>query len=183
MPHMFHKYVHYHVFQTITLISLPSVALEATNYTHDLPNGFGNPARMDPRTIALRSFSGTADRFNYYCATTPPRPLVAVTTGWLEASQLTSAASTGLRQRYVTVIPHAQEWQRTTAVICMAFGVRSLHAQLARDALQFSSRSVGSSTTPQYLLTFVVSITQMLTDTLISGWRIPVHTRKHVHSF
>lgn len=102
-------------------------------------------ARTSPVDTALRTVAGSSERYNVYHATNPPRPFVGVTSGWLERSQLLSASTTGLRQRFVTVILHTQEWERTVGFLSTATGFSQLHAQLARDALQFSSRAQASN--------------------------------------
>jgi hypothetical protein len=72
------------------------------------------------------------------------RPLIAVSSGFLEFSQVTQPSTTGLPQRFVQIIMHSYEWECFAAFVCMVFGVTSLHAHLFRDVLQISSRSQGS---------------------------------------
>ncbi|KAF6748639.1 hypothetical protein DFP72DRAFT_819985 [Ephemerocybe angulata] len=94
----------------------------------------------------MRTVPGSNQRYNFYCATNPPVPLIAVSCGWLERSQLVAPSETGVRQKYITVIFHTQEWERTVGFIRTASGYPELSAQLARDALQFSTKPQSSRT-------------------------------------
>ncbi|KAF6752333.1 hypothetical protein DFP72DRAFT_1070646 [Ephemerocybe angulata] len=116
-----------------------SIAFDCVTFTEEGP--IRNPARASPLDIAMRTVPGTNQRYNFYCATNPAVPLVAVSSGWLEHSQLVALSETGLRQKYVAVIFHTQEWERTVGFIRSASGYPELWAQLSRDALQFSTRS------------------------------------------
>ncbi|KAJ2915171.1 hypothetical protein MD484_g5222, partial [Candolleomyces efflorescens] len=103
---------------------------------------FVNPSRADPRITRVRELPGTTPRYNLYVDN--GSPLVAVTAGFLEFSQLTTPSDSGLRQRFVRIIGHTQEWERQQAFTAMSFGFPSLHTQLARDALQISTRALST---------------------------------------
>lgn len=107
-----------------------------------------NPAWASPLDVVLQSVPGSGERFHFFCDTTPPVPLLAVSCGWLERSQLRVPATTGLRQRYLTLNIQSGEWERTLGFISTASGYPELYAQLARDCLQFSSRAQGGHTSP-----------------------------------
>ncbi|KAF6751807.1 hypothetical protein DFP72DRAFT_1070845 [Ephemerocybe angulata] len=116
-----------------------NIAFDCVTFDEEGP--IRNPARASPLDIAMRTVPGSNQRYNFYCATNPAVPLTAVSCGWLERSQLVAPSETGLRQKYVTVIFHTQEWERTIGFIRTASGYPELYAQLSRDALQFSTRS------------------------------------------
>ncbi|KAF6761868.1 hypothetical protein DFP72DRAFT_841979 [Ephemerocybe angulata] len=117
-------------------------AYRAITFTQE--GHFRNPARTSPLEVVMRSTSPTNDRLNFYCATNPAVPFVGVSCGWVERSQIIASSGNGLRQRFISVILHSGEWERTVGFICAASGYPDLHGQLHRDALQFSSRAQGS---------------------------------------
>ncbi|KAF6741988.1 hypothetical protein DFP72DRAFT_1082846 [Ephemerocybe angulata] len=100
-----------------------------------------NPARVSPLDIALKTMTGTIQKYNFFCATNPPVPLVAVSAGWVHKSQLLSPSLNGVRQKFVSIVLHSQEWQRTIGFISTASGFPYLHGQFALNALQISSRA------------------------------------------
>ncbi|RXW12853.1 hypothetical protein EST38_g13001 [Candolleomyces aberdarensis] len=113
------------------------LALEFMRFVN---NGyFVNPSRASPLGITIRELtSGTSTpRYHAYVGQSP---LVALSPVFLEHSQLTEPSATGLHQRFIRGIFHSQEWERAVAYFNMIFGCRRMHAQLARDALQFSTR-------------------------------------------
>lgn len=127
--------------------SLCRLALQAVNYVGE--NSYiWNVSRVSPTRVVLRVVPGGNTRYNLYIDTVPHQPLVAYSAGFLEHSQLGGPSDTGLRQRYLRLIFHEQEWERFVGFVATATGYRVLHAQLARDALQFSSRAQASDATP-----------------------------------
>ncbi|KAH6902997.1 hypothetical protein BKA70DRAFT_1374066 [Coprinopsis sp. MPI-PUGE-AT-0042] len=56
-------------------------------------------------------------------------------------SYLLSPPERGLRQKWLSGIFHSQEWERFVGFICTLFGHERLSAQLAKDAIQFSTRA------------------------------------------
>ncbi|RXW18750.1 hypothetical protein EST38_g7114 [Candolleomyces aberdarensis] len=94
-----------------------------------------NPSRSSPVNTEVREVPG--GRFHLY---RDGQPLLAVSPVFLEQSQLLTPSTTGLTQKYIRGIMHSQEWERFVAWTCMAFGHATLAAQLAKDALQFSTR-------------------------------------------
>ncbi|KAF6741296.1 hypothetical protein DFP72DRAFT_292937 [Ephemerocybe angulata] len=120
-------------------------AYGAVNFTQAGP--IRNPARVSPLDVAMKNMGSNSQKFNFYCATNPPVPLIATSAGWVDRSQLLAPAEKGVRQKYISIILHSQEWQRTLGFIRTASGFTSLHGQLARNALQFSSRAQASRRT------------------------------------
>ncbi|KAF6747098.1 hypothetical protein DFP72DRAFT_1075744 [Ephemerocybe angulata] len=102
---------------------------------------FKNPARASPVNVGLRLVPGTNQRFNMYCATNPPTPFIGVSSGWCDRSQLTTSQGNGLPQRYVIMIHHNQEFQRTVGFIRMTTGHAALHSQFAHNGWQYSTRA------------------------------------------
>ncbi|RXW14797.1 hypothetical protein EST38_g11059 [Candolleomyces aberdarensis] len=96
---------------------------------------FTNPSRSSPTDTEVREVPG--GRFHLY---RNGHPLVAVSPIFLEQSQLLTPSTSGLTQKFVRGIMHSQEWERFVGWTCMAFGHEALAAQLAKDALQFSTR-------------------------------------------
>ncbi|RXW13803.1 hypothetical protein EST38_g12051 [Candolleomyces aberdarensis] len=101
-------------------------------------NNFVNPSRASPVDTAVREIAGASPRYNLY---RNRLPLIAVSPLFLEHSQISEPSPNGLRQKYIRGIYHSQEWEHFTGFTGMAFGHTQLHAQLARDALQFSTRA------------------------------------------
>jgi hypothetical protein len=99
-----------------------------------------NPSRANPRITRVREIGGSSPRYNLYVDT--GAPLIAITSGFLETSQLTTPSDSGLRQRFVRIIPHTQEWERQQGFTGMGFGFQRLHTQLSRDTLQISTRAL-----------------------------------------
>jgi hypothetical protein len=85
--------------------------------------------------MEIREVPGS--QFHLYCN---GQPLVAVSVLFLEQSQLLTPSTTGLTQKYIRGIMHSQEWERFVTWTCMAFGHKTLSAQLAKDTLQFSTQ-------------------------------------------
>lgn len=122
------------------------VAFEATTFEKE--GAIRGIASASPLESFLQSAPGSGNRFHFFCDTTPPVPLVAVSCGWLESSQLRAPAGTGLRQRYLTLNIQSGEWERTVGFISTVSGYPELYAQLARDCLQFSSRAQAGHASP-----------------------------------
>lgn len=133
-------------------------------------NAYRNVCRISPLDVELRSAPGTGSRFNFHYSSTPPVPLIAFSTMWLERSQLVAPADTGLRQRYITGKFFAQEWQRFMGFVATASGYDELHAQLARDALQFSTRAQASLSSPAgVLFSYIATPSDILTLSDVQG--------------
>ncbi|KAJ3525115.1 hypothetical protein NMY22_g10706 [Coprinellus aureogranulatus] len=109
-------------------------------------NKFGNLARMDISAVFCLQFSANATR--YHAVTKDGTPFIFLTTGFLETSQLTKPSPVGLKQRFVRIIPHKGEFQRTASAVCTVFGFDSMKTQYARHALQFSTRAEYVQSTP-----------------------------------
>lgn len=98
-----------------------------------------NIARISPLDVGLR-IVGDSDREHFFCADDPPAPLIAVSCGLVQASALLSGPPKGMKQKWIKVIFHTQEWQRSVGFVCTVAGVSELHAQYAMSALQISTR-------------------------------------------
>ncbi|KAF9050080.1 hypothetical protein BJ165DRAFT_1401887 [Panaeolus papilionaceus] len=97
-----------------------------------------NPSRGSPLSVELRQIRiKQYTRLNVYRGA---KPMIGVSCGFVTESQLLTPSDSGLRQKYIRIIMHSQEWERFTSWMCMVFGQQSLHAQLARDAMEFSTR-------------------------------------------
>ncbi|KAF9033545.1 hypothetical protein BJ165DRAFT_1567409 [Panaeolus papilionaceus] len=97
-----------------------------------------NPSRASPLAVHLRQVRTKQNtRLNVYRG---DKPMIGVSCGFVTESQLLTPADTGLRQKYLRMILHTQEWERFTSWACMVFGYNALHAQLAADALEFQTR-------------------------------------------
>ncbi|KAJ3540002.1 hypothetical protein NMY22_g4490 [Coprinellus aureogranulatus] len=107
---------------------------------------FGNLSRMELSLVHCLQLSANANR--YHAVTKEGTPFVFISSGFLEASQLTQPSPVGLKQRYVRVILHDGEHQRTSSGMCAVFGFESMKTQFARHALQFSTRAEFASSTP-----------------------------------
>ncbi|RXW16792.1 hypothetical protein EST38_g9065 [Candolleomyces aberdarensis] len=119
----------------------------ALGFMRFVSNGyFVNPSRASPVAIDIRELNSGSSNTRYH-AYVGQSPLVALSPVFLEHSQLTEPSATGLHQRFLRGIFHAQEWERAVAYLNMIFGCRRMHAQLARDALQFSTRGTFKSKT------------------------------------
>ncbi|KAJ3520697.1 hypothetical protein NMY22_g12638 [Coprinellus aureogranulatus] len=116
-----------------------SLAFDAINFVKSGP--FGNPSRMSPLDTLLRAVPQTNNRYNFYCATDPPAPLVATSCIFTDASQLVTPSTVGLVQKYLRGRFHGYEWDRFCGFVRTGSGFTSLHAQLAKDELQFSTRA------------------------------------------
>ncbi|KAJ2933907.1 hypothetical protein H1R20_g3130, partial [Candolleomyces eurysporus] len=113
----------------------PQMAFNAITFVEDA--NFVNPSRSSPENIDVIPQPGSTTRFHL---SRNGHPIIGVSSIFLEQSHLLNATTSGVIQKYIRGIFHSQEWERFVAWICMAFGHRRLHAQLARDALQFSTR-------------------------------------------
>ncbi|KAJ2914761.1 hypothetical protein MD484_g5657, partial [Candolleomyces efflorescens] len=98
---------------------------------------FVNPSRASPMNVEVLPQTATSNRF--YLSRNG-EPLIGVSCIYLEHSHLLFETTSGMIQKFIRGIFHSQEWERFVAWICMVFGHRRLHAQLLRDALQFSTR-------------------------------------------
>lgn len=100
---------------------------------------FMNPARASPLEVGLRVM-GDSDRHHLYCTGSPPTPLIAVSAGMVQASSLLAGPSKGMKQKWIKLVFHTQEWQRSMGFIATVSGHTELHAQFAMNALQISTR-------------------------------------------
>ncbi|RXW12804.1 hypothetical protein EST38_g13051 [Candolleomyces aberdarensis] len=110
------------------------MAYNALSFVED--TNFMNPSRSSPVNLEVREVPGL-NRHHLY---RNGHPVVGVSAVFLEHSQIMTPSTSGLTQKFIRGILHSQEWERFVAWVCMAFGQPALHAQLAKDALQFSTR-------------------------------------------
>ncbi|KAJ7444407.1 hypothetical protein B0H11DRAFT_1931147 [Mycena galericulata] len=66
---------------------------------------------------------------------------MAIHSALMEPSTVTTATAKSLWSKFLTVILHSQDFGRLVGFVCMAFHVKSLHAQLHCDAISFGTRS------------------------------------------
>ncbi|KAJ2914814.1 hypothetical protein MD484_g5619, partial [Candolleomyces efflorescens] len=97
-----------------------------------------NPSRISPRSVLIRTMPGIVPRFHLYGRNR--RPAICVSTIYCTESYVTAPSPRGLQQKFISGIFHSQEWERFVGFMCTSFGYDVLHAQLSRDAIQFSTR-------------------------------------------
>lgn len=96
-----------------------------------------NPSRVDPALIGLSTRSrspalvlpGTTDSFITFTTA------IIVTESQLRNSVVHFSED----RKFIEGIPHAVEFERMSAVFCMAFGLSELNGQMAKDAITFST--------------------------------------------
>ncbi|KAF9464022.1 hypothetical protein BDZ94DRAFT_1162755 [Collybia nuda] len=66
---------------------------------------------------------------------------ICVSCIYTTASFLSNAPERSIIQHYIAGIFHSQEWERFCSFLTMVFGKSELHAQLAADALSFSTKA------------------------------------------
>jgi hypothetical protein len=70
------------------------------------------------------------------------RPLIAVMSGSVEWSQLTTLGSKPVKLKFICVGGHSQEWERYSGFMCMVLPKDPIYGHIWLNALQFSTRSV-----------------------------------------
>ncbi|KAF9041178.1 hypothetical protein BJ165DRAFT_1406163 [Panaeolus papilionaceus] len=113
------------------------VAFSALNFV--VQDQWVNPSRASPLDVELREvIVGGASRLNMYRGNSPA---IGISTGYVSESFVLGApVNSGVRQKFLSIIFHSQEWERFCGWVCMVFGRDAMHAQLAQDALKFSTR-------------------------------------------
>lgn len=104
-----------------------------------MAGSFRNIARASPLDAGLRVM-GDSERRHVYCTGSPPTPLIAVSAGMVQASSLLAGPSKGMKQKWIKLVFHTQEWQRSMGFVATVSGHTELHAQFAMNALQISTR-------------------------------------------
>ncbi|KAJ2913529.1 hypothetical protein MD484_g6885, partial [Candolleomyces efflorescens] len=112
-------------------------ALNAVRFVSTPNDRFVNPSRASPVGVDCKE-TGT----NRHSLMRGGKPLIAVITGFLQASNVITPSTVGLPQKQVSVAFHTQEWDRYLGFIGMATGKKTMWAQYRDDALQFSTRPV-----------------------------------------
>ncbi|KDR65075.1 hypothetical protein GALMADRAFT_162489 [Galerina marginata CBS 339.88] len=117
----------------------PNMSLElcraVLNFAHF--GRFINPSRADPRITTALGVSVDGLRSNLMI---DAEPAVLISTIFCTESHLLAPATMGLRRKFISGIAHTQEWERQMSFIGMAFGHRSLHAQLLSDAMSYTTK-------------------------------------------
>ncbi|KAH6871665.1 hypothetical protein BKA70DRAFT_1450893 [Coprinopsis sp. MPI-PUGE-AT-0042] len=100
---------------------------------------FINPSRISPLEVCVRHVPGARVRSHLY--TLDNGPAICVSTVMLVNSYLLAPPERGLRQKWLSGIFHSQEWERLVGFIVTVFGYDRLSAQLAKDAIQFTTKA------------------------------------------
>ncbi|KAH6908653.1 hypothetical protein BKA70DRAFT_1426554 [Coprinopsis sp. MPI-PUGE-AT-0042] len=100
---------------------------------------FINPCRISPLEVGAWSVPGP--RIRSHLHTLDGRPAVCVSPVMCDKSYLQAPPERGLRQKWMSGIFHSQEWERFVGFMATVFGHERLSAQLARDAIQFTTRA------------------------------------------
>ncbi|KDR73762.1 hypothetical protein GALMADRAFT_142208 [Galerina marginata CBS 339.88] len=104
---------------------------------------FLNPARVSPMVTNARRTNAEGFKMSL-CLRDEPAFLVS--TIFVKACHLTALSQKGVPRKYISGIGHMQDWDRQVSFLCMAFGHEALHAQLALDALDYSTRGAPKGT-------------------------------------
>ena len=67
--------------------------------------------------------------------------MMAVKSALQSPSTVVAPSQKSRWSKFITAIPHAQEFERLVGVVCMAFHHKSLHAQIHCDAIAFSTKT------------------------------------------
>ncbi|KAF7979061.1 hypothetical protein HWV62_43545 [Athelia sp. TMB] len=106
---------------------------------------FYNPSRMTPSEMGLSPHPGNS----YIVPGGTTKPATLTTAILVTSSNLHRMKEVfGEDRRMITGIPHMTEWQRMEAAILMTMHLETAHAQLAQQAITFStSRTMGAGST------------------------------------
>ncbi|KAF7977067.1 hypothetical protein HWV62_4858 [Athelia sp. TMB] len=106
---------------------------------------FYNPSRMTPSDMGLAPFPGNS----YIVPGGTTRAATLTTAVLVTSSKLYRMKEVfGEERRMISGIPHIGEWQRMESAILMSLHLRSAHAQLAQQAITFStSRTMSNAST------------------------------------
>lgn len=113
-----------------------------------------NPATMSPLDVLVRLVPGALSMYHLY--TVARKPAVCVSLVCCKESFLYSYPSTGYKHKRVSVLFHSQEWERVVAFTCTVFKQPVLAAQLSKDIIQISTKSISGA-----LLIYVIIVLRL----------------------
>ncbi|KAJ3532259.1 hypothetical protein NMY22_g7818 [Coprinellus aureogranulatus] len=105
-----------------------------------------NPSRLSPTKACVKYIP--AARPKYHLCTADRETAICLSPVMCVASHVIEPPERGLRQKWLAAIFHSQEWERFVSFMCMVFGHDTLQAQLAKDAIQFTTRAQFSAKDP-----------------------------------
>ncbi|KAG2022486.1 hypothetical protein CC2G_000228 [Coprinopsis cinerea AmutBmut pab1-1] len=102
-----------------------------------------NASRACPSLVTIREISpGSVSQSKRLHAYVGDMPAIFTSCIFSEASCLRSLTNYGLPQNMLQGKFHTQEFERFVGFVCMVFGFRELHANLARDSMHFVTRPI-----------------------------------------
>jgi hypothetical protein len=103
------------------------------------PGGFINPSRINPSCISVQSTTVDGSR---YIMMSSGAVATCVSSVMSTESRLVYGRSVGksLPRKWLTGMFHNQEYERFSALVCMAFGVAVVYGQLSNGGVMFQTR-------------------------------------------
>ncbi|KAJ7478871.1 hypothetical protein B0H11DRAFT_2234011 [Mycena galericulata] len=153
-----------------------------------------NPSRYSP--VGIQAISQVYRDGNRWAMCVDSKTATCVSVGMaihsalMEPSTVTTATAKSLWSKFLTVILHSQDFERLVGFVCMAFHVKSLHAQLHCDAISFGTRSFSKNSKPTASAKFSRGIPSSATKTASSttfssddalSWEdeVPIYDGRH----